>query len=823
MTVRALTALSPFPGPITQPVRPGFEVTVADISAKFNELYGAVSQLSNWSEHRFKTITSAYTLVDETVVLVDTSSASVTLTLPKASEAENIEITVKKLVAANNVVVAAASGELIDGAATLSFATRWDSYVLASNGTAWYIRAVLHASSIMSKALAWWTADSISGLSDGAQVTTWADSSGNGHDLTAADSSITYQTNEANGHPAVQFLGNGGMTMASALTLAGDFTVFTVAKGNGVSGGTEVRVLSTTTPSANTKICIPCSGANDIGLSTGCDNQLAGSVLSSRPLGDAGNGGVGVGAFTETIPHLTTQSRSGNSWDLRFDGVDKQAGACTLAGTFAFNSVKHEVSGRKWLIFENIVFGGLTLAEIQEVETILNNRYIPVVGLSLSATLQFPLAPKTLALGASTEGYAWRTEPEVSVQQDIIVVTKDATETYNSETLDTVTARNAAIASVGAGYQPLDSDLTAIAALATTSFGRALLALADAAAGRTALALGTLATQDGTFSGTSSGTNTGDQTNITGNAATVTTNANLTGPITSVGNTTTVADAELAAIAGLTSAADRLPYFIGSGTASLATFTTAGRALIDDADVSAQRTTLGLGTLATQSGTFSGTSSGTNTGDQTLSDATISTTDVTTNNASTSKHGFLKKLDNDPTHFMDGQGNWSTAGGGAQTPWVSDIDADSHALKNLLDPVDPQDADTLAAREIAISSFLSTDFGTGTQTLSNGALRMNVGVEINRSAVSAAFVVYDDDLVPILATEPISGSPRIGFFGVSPSTQIGPNATGYFNGGSGHGLRDDTTFDGYGGGFGGSVYTVDDIIHALKEYGLLAP
>jgi hypothetical protein len=37
------------------------------------------------------------------------------------------------------------------------------------------------------------------------------------------------------------------------------------------------------------------------------------------------------------------------------------------------------------------------------------------------------------------------------------------------------------------------------------------------------------------------GTNTGDQTNITGNAATVTTNANLTGPITSVGNATAIA------------------------------------------------------------------------------------------------------------------------------------------------------------------------------------------------------------------------------------------------------------------------------------------
>ena len=107
--------------------------------------------------------------------------------------------------------------------------------------------------------------------------------------------------------------------------------------------------------------------------------------------------------------------------------------------------------------------------------------------------------------------------------------------------------------------------------------------------------LGTLATQDGTFSGTSSGTNTGDNATNSQYSGLVS-NATHTGDVTGATALTIAADAVTYAKMQNVSAADKLlgRSTAGAGDVEEITCTAAGRAILDDADATAQRATLGL-------------------------------------------------------------------------------------------------------------------------------------------------------------------------------------------------------------------------------------
>ncbi len=137
-------------------------------------------------------------------------------------------------------------------------------------------------------------------------------------------------------------------------------------------------------------------------------------------------------------------------------------------------------------------------------------------------------------------------KPVSIATQNSLATKVDKVSGKDLSTNDYTTAEKTKLAAI-TGTNTGDQDLSALATTAAvalkanaTDVTASLATKVDKVAGKE-LSTNDYTTAEKTKLAAITGTNTGDQTNITGNAATVTTNANLTGPITSVGNATAIA------------------------------------------------------------------------------------------------------------------------------------------------------------------------------------------------------------------------------------------------------------------------------------------
>jgi hypothetical protein len=249
-------------------------------------------------------------------------------------------------------------------------------------------------------------------------------------------------------------------------------------------------------------------------------------------------------------------------------GVDPVHGGAIDAGDFFYNT-----TAGQWQVWTGSSWA--TMGSVTTGVSSFNSRtgaVAPTAG-DYTAT-QITNTPAGSIAATNVQGAINELDGDITALASIVAGKANASHTH---AIADVTGLQTALD----GKQPLDTQLTALAALSpaadqvpyftsasaaalmtVTSTARSLLDDTSVANMRTTLGLGTAATQASTAF--------------------------------------QAADATLTALAGLTTVADRMIYATGADTFALTTLTAFARSILDDADAAAVRTTLGLGSAATQ-------------------------------------------------------------------------------------------------------------------------------------------------------------------------------------------------------------------------------
>lgn len=312
-----------------------------------------------------------------------------------------------------------------------------------------------------------------------------------------------------------------------------------------------------------------------------------------------------------------------------------------------------------------------------------------------------------------------------------------------------------------------EDDVTVDAAVTTLDFGNGLdVTSSPAGEANVVVDLGEYTGADLPVSG--GGTGASD-------AATARTNLGL-----AIGTNVQAYDAELAAIAGLTSAADKGIQFTGAGTAATFDLTAAGKALLDDVDAAAQRTTLGLGALATLSAVGSSqiTDNSVANGDlaqvatQTFKGRTTAGTgnveDLTATQATAMLDTFTSLLKGlvpasggGTTNFLRADGTWAAAS--ASTIIVQEDDSTVDNAVTTLDFGNGLDVTSSPAGEanivVDLGEYTGTDLpvsggGTGASDAATARTNLGLGSLATLSTITSAEITNNTIVYADIATIP---------------------------------------------------------------------
>lgn len=368
----------------------------------------------------------------------------------------------------------------------------------------------------------------------------------------AANTNISISTSAVTGfNEAVEDLAAGLLTNGTHSGIAAtyddanakvnlDVADFTITLGGDLSGSVTITNLGSATLTANV-------AANSVALGTDTTGDYVGSVAAGTGI-TLSNTGVEGGTFTVTNAGVTSISGTTNEVE-----VSASTGSVVVGLPSNVTVTTDLAVGGNTTITGNLTVNGTTVT-VNSATLTVDDKNIELGSIASPSNTTADGGGITLK-GTTDKTLNWVNATSAwTSSEDFNLLTGKVYEINGTTVLSS--------SSLGSGVT--GSSLTSVGTITTGVWNGTTIAIANGGTGAT-------------------------------DAATARTNLGL-----AIGTNVQAYDATLAALAGVSTVADRLIYATGVDTFTTTTFTSFARTLLDDADAGTARVTLGLGTISTQ-------------------------------------------------------------------------------------------------------------------------------------------------------------------------------------------------------------------------------